>query len=418
MTNQIDFSKPYWFYLSPDVYVAEVFEEAKLLLYHTCTGGKLEVEHQSCILLIREVYKPGNLGVIKLPILKSDNTELIAFIKTIVKLEMGRVIAIDDEKQKPINLLPILSLSKDVDKLKNKNDFSLIIPDLISYLSELNIYINGKCTHECSACSKYYKQVKSCFKSHMDNELHPSVLQKALNQLTFSRVKRINILGGNIFKYTYWDNLTLLMNEFEFDFHLWVNCLNFPSQGTRFLPNNIVYEILVTFPIQISSLHTVFREYGTRSKFHFLIENEEQYGIAVNLIERIGIKEFSVTPIYTGNNIDFFSENVFLEKEDIFSSVISMREIFRNQKLNANNFGSLTILSNGSIKANINTKTIGNIYQDTILELIYNEMVDNSAWRVIRDNDICKSCLYQFLCPPPSNYEMVIGKPNLCHIKS
>lgn len=84
MTNQIDFSKPYWFYLSPDVYVAEVFEEAKLLLYHTCTGGKLEVEHQSCILLIREVYKPGNLGVIKLPILKSDNTELIAFIKLLL----------------------------------------------------------------------------------------------------------------------------------------------------------------------------------------------------------------------------------------------------------------------------------------------------------------------------------------------
>lgn len=26
-------------------------------------------------------------------------------------------------------------------------------------------------------------------------------------------------------------------------------------------------------------------------------------------------------------------------------------------------------------------------------------------------------CIYQWLCPSPSNYELVIGQPNLCHIK-
>ncbi len=128
------------------------------------------------------------------------------------------------------------------------------------------------------------------------------------------------------------------------------------------------------------------------------------------------ITNFCIEPIYTGANMDFFSEHVFLEKEDIFSSVISMREIFRNQKLNANNFGALTILSDGSAKANMNARTIGNIHQDSILDLIYREMTSNSAWRVIRNKGVCSNCLYRFLCPPPSSYETAIGKPNLCHI--
>ncbi|ERI88320.1 hypothetical protein HMPREF1981_00704 [Bacteroides pyogenes F0041] len=417
MTGQTDFSKPYWFYLSSDVYVSDNKEETKMLLYHTRTGEQLEINQPNSIRLIKEVYEPDNLGVVKLPVLKPDKQDLMDFIETVMKMKMGGLMNIEDEKKKPINLLPILSLSKDVEKLKRSDDLSLIIPDLISYLSELSIYINGKCTLECSACSDFYRQVRSCFKSYENEELHPSLLRKILDQLTYSRVKKINIIGGNIFKYSYWDDLVDLMNEYEFDFHLWANYLNVPGEEIiRALSSKVIYEILVTFPIQASSFETVAGKYKSNTNFHFLIENEKQYKDAINLIENLRITNFCIEPIYTGANMDFFSEHVFLEKEDIFSSVISMREIFRNQKLNANNFGALTILSDGSAKANMNARTIGNIHQDSILDLIYREMTSNSAWRVIRNKGVCSNCLYRFLCPPPSSYEPVIGKPNLCHI--
>lgn len=42
----------------------------------------------------------------------------------------------------------------------------------------------------------------------------------------------------------------------------------------------------------------------------------------------------------------------------------------------------------------------------------------NTAWRRIREEEPCNLCLYQYLCPSPSNYEAVIGKTNLCHVKS
>lgn len=151
--------------------------------------------------------------------------------------------------------------------------------------------------------------------------------------------------------------------------------------------------------------------------FHFFIENEAQYMGTVNLIENLEISNYRIVPIYTQYNTDFFSENLYLEKEYVFSSVISMREIFRNQKLNANNFRTLIIQADGSARANINTEVIGNIHQSTILELIYKELTDNSAWRVIRNKGVCNNFLYQFLCPPRFNYETVIVKPNLCNIE-
>ena len=117
-----------------------------------------------------------------------------------------------------------------------------------------------------------------------------------------------------------------------------------------------------------------------------------------------------------GHNIKFFEENVYLSQEDIVTSVISMREIFRNQKLNANNFGSLYIFPNGEIKANINEATIGVLGENEILDVINNELSKNTAWRRVRSSEPCKDCVYQYLCPPPSNYEKVINRPNLCNV--
>lgn len=417
MISQIDFLKTYWFYLFSDVYVSYNKEQTNMLLYNTCTGQRLEVNSKSCISLIKDVYKPDNLGVAKVSLKNTNDQELIEFIDEIIKLKMGGLISIEDEKKKPVNLLPILSLSKDVDKLKKKDDISLIIPNLISYLSELNIYINGECSLNCLDCSLFYRQIRSCFKSSNTDEMQPSQLRIMLEQLNYSHVKNINILGGNIFQYSFWDDLINIIDEYEFDFHLWANYLNFYKREiTKISPKNIINEVLVTFPVDLFSFEAVFRKYEHNTKFHFLIKNEKQYSETVNLIACLGISNYCIEPIYTDDNIDFFSENVFLEKEDIFSSIISMRQIFCNQKLNANNFGSLIILNNGSVKANINTEVIGNIHQSTILELIYKELITNSAWRVIRNQDACSNCLYKYLCPPISNYETVIGKVNLCNI--
>jgi pseudo-rSAM protein len=53
---------------------------------------------------------------------------------------------------------------------------------------------------------------------------------------------------------------------------------------------------------------------------------------------------------------------------------------------------------------------------DDIRNLIYRELMEGKSWLRIRNQAPCTECLYQWLCPSPSNYEIVTGKPNLCHI--
>ena len=93
-----------------------------------------------------------------------------------------------------------------------------------------------------------------------------------------------------------------------------------------------------------------------------------------------------------------------------------MKEIFANQTLNTYNFGRLYIKSKGNVLTKGNKEPIGNIKKDTIKRIIFNEISTGNLWLNIRDNQPCSDCLYQWLCPSPSDYEIAIGKPNLCHI--
>ena len=56
-------------------------------------------------------------------------------------------------------------------------------------------------------------------------------------------------------------------------------------------------------------------------------------------------------------------------------------------------------------------------WDDDYKKLIYNELRHGNSWRRTRDKQaICKECIYKYLCPSPSNYEIAIQKPNLCNL--
>jgi len=129
------------------------------------------------------------------------------------------------------------------------------------------------------------------------------------------------------------------------------------------------------------------------------------------------IEKYRLNPVYTGKNIRFFEENVFLSKEDILSSSLTIKDFFAHQAINIYDFGKITIMPNGDAYANVNHPTLGNIYMQNIHEIVQNEITDGKSWFRIRNQAPCNDCVYQWLCPSPSNYEIAIGRPNLCHIK-
>ena len=95
-----------------------------------------------------------------------------------------------------------------------------------------------------------------------------------------------------------------------------------------------------------------------------------------------------------------------------------IKDFFNRQSMNLYDFGKINIVSNGDVYANLNHPSIGNIYIDNIYEIVQKEIDEGLSWLRIRNQAPCKDCAYQWLCPPPSNYEIIIGRPNLCHVKS
>ena len=160
-------------------------------------------------------------------------------------------------------------------------------------------------------------------------------------------------------------------------------------------------------------------EIGESITFEFIIESEDEFNfLSDEILSKYPKLNYLIKPFYTGNNYDFFKENIFYNESDILESVGTMRETLAKTKLNSLNFGQLNVLPNGQILTNSNSKSIGNIYTNSLDEATYNAHFDKSSTWFQKRSDItpCQDCLYCDLCPSIGNYEFVLNKYNLCSI--
>lgn len=74
-------------------------------------------------------------------------------------------------------------------------------------------------------------------------------------------------------------------------------------------------------------------------------------------------------------------------------------------------------MPNGDVYANVNHSALGNISTHSIHGIVQKELEEGKSWLRIRNHAPCNTCIYQWLCPSPSDYEIVIGRPNLCRVK-
>lgn len=312
-----------------------------------------------------------------------------------------------------------MNLQNDIEKLKLNGEDHLIGDHISDYLTSLSIFINTDCKQNCEYCGIFYKQTLFCTKSTEHHFIELETLEEIFLQSAATQVSKINILGGDITLYPQWDSLLDLLEKQPFDFHLWFNLINLTD--FEYLINIPFHkEILVNRLINKELLQKLISLVEARNDFtfNFIIENEAMYKTILDTLNEHQQLKYEFIPFYNGSNIEFLKSNVFLDESDILSDRIEMRIIFRNQKLNANLFGHLTFLPDGQVRANLNTQPIGYFPDKSILELIYEELICNTMWRKIRNGDACSTCIYRFLCPPPGNLEIVLGKQNLCHVKN
>ena len=117
-----------------------------------------------------------------------------------------------------------------------------------------------------------------------------------------------------------------------------------------------------------------------------------------------------LVPVWTGANNIFFKENVMLNKNDIYTLNPSLEELFRNQKLNSNFFCIFDILNTGDVLPHGSIKKMGNIADTHLADLVSAELKGNNTWRLTRNlTKKCGSCIYRYLCPPISTFEIQSG---------
>jgi pseudo-rSAM protein len=385
------------------------------LLYHTQSGAAMESSAQPVLALLQSLHEKKNLGAVYVEGQQLAREPYQSFIAEFCEKNMGGLADVEQVNEKPIQLMPILNVQREVEKLRKDRERSTG-ENILQYLLELNIYVNDACQRQCPLCYTYFRQSICCTKhSEPSHGMSRQTLQKILAQIQYAPVGKLNILGGDLSQCAFYEDLDMLLQPFGEHVHLWMHYANAGNTGK--FHAGFKYDIPVTMPIDEALFSAAFhRLKKEQTTYHFFITGEKEYQQAAQLPEKHAIAHYAMHPVYTGQNLSFFEEQVYMTKEDIFSKALSFREIFAHQKLNTHFFGSLTVLSNGDVHANVNSNKLGNVETDSILDLINKEMTANTAWRQIRNVAPCSGCLYQYLCPSPSDYEKAIGKPNLCHL--
>jgi pseudo-rSAM protein len=385
MKSQISATN-YWFIIEPFVYVG--ITNQYVLLYNTLDGTTIESDKNEVISLLQKMLRKENNGVINLTNASYQNKDINGFIRELREKYMGDIIDMALSNAKPVQLLPYFNYLDRQELYKKINFFPY--DDILENLFEINI--------------------------HVDKRTNIATLIDFLQSIP--RTTKFNIIGNIANVDNYYNLLSFLDRKSSVKYILcsYTNVIDLQPDFN----NNFSYTISVGFPLDKQAWkysRQLLINQALPFEYVFDVSSTNEYQQAEQLINQFKIEKYRFNPIYTGNNIQFFEENVYLIKEDILATPISIKDIFAHQSMNIYEYGKINIMPEGDVHANINNPALGNIHTHSILKIIYKEMGEGKSWFRLRNQSPCNDCVYQWLCPSPSDYELAIGRPNLCHIK-
>ena len=406
----------FWYGLKSEVYV-HICKD-KVLAYDTKQKKCRVSEDKHVISLLRKAEEEESLGCVLIDEVKQFPS-VLKWIQSTCKENMAIKIPYQKEVEHPVILRPLLSLNKDVSKIKDEKIMPFYWGTNVKHLlNSLTIYVNANCKLNCKKCRTYCSQIPFCTNCEIENgtSLSTSQLNPLLLELSTFPIRSINIFGGDVYDKMILEVLKNAVERYSFCFRIYIHYEAYQKNG--FVDSQVVH-LLIPAGFDAKYLKDIYKRVdNSRAVLHFVVETEDDLQSVDNFVYKNNVVSYQSHPYYTGNNRDFFENYVYMSEEDLINAKLSMREVFRNQKLNANNFGTLYVMPNGSIMARMDGPTLGYVGHDELIDVIYKELISNTAWRNIRQGEPCSQCVFQYLCPPLSNYESVIGKNDLCYMRN
>lgn len=380
-------------------------------VYNTDNGGFLrtpccdELRH-----LVNEIQEIDKLYSVIIDEELFVKPSIKTWIEGLINIQCCEFMVYDETKALPVSLAPILKITDDLEYYK-EGHCKEVNESILSNLHQLVIHLNG---------SKYgnNQYARQCiypyetFACQNVDELCVFITS-AGKPYFLSQI----VLVGCIWEYEKYGILIDFLMKLSIKVSIYcteADYINYAINQKIEINENCSFCILKSLYMENEdSFHMLVDK--DRNDFHFLISSEKDYISVEELVRKYTIEHYRIIPIYTNYNADFFKQYIYISEDDIQNNPLSKREIFVHQTLNTNYFGTLHILPNAHISGG--DGIIGTL-SDTLYAIIYKEMTEGFSWFQIRDRQPCCDCVYQWLCPSPSFYESIIGKPNLCHVLS
>ena len=402
----------YLLYLEPSVFVFK--RRSRILLYDSESSKKVIFDLTEPLKeIIDNLSNINNMYCVVLDDEALYDESVRAFVALLRDHYMADVIP--NTIMPPIVIPPIMKCHAD----KSKEDIMHMQgTDVMQILNEITFHLNGECHQQCEFCLDYYKQFNCCYKDK--GELPIKDVIKIIDNVIYGSISnKINFSGGNIFLYSKIEELFEYIRKTKIKSNLYFNYLNWNERYKEaIIDENFILHIYISAPInkeQIKSIIDSFKQKTDCLNFSFILRSEQELSFIYDIIDIFNIQQYTMLPFYDYNNIDFFRRMVYTDEKELISVTPTKRDIYKRQHVNLFDLGKLILSSSGKYYSNINFTPLGNI-SDDIIQIVGKEWMVGKSWKRIRSGFPCCDCIYQYLCPSPSNYELVIGQNNLCNV--
>lgn len=400
----------YWLVLYPFTFI---FSKENIVLFYNSQTGDYIINTSTRI--DSELKLLDNCYSIEITLDELNEGVVSSLISKIVNKKLGVLVPRKSTLTKPISVIP-----KPIIDNYSINTLSVESFKKFSEFTELTLFINGRCSNKCANCGVSHKQHLWCYKQK--GELSIERIISFLSFIPFSGVIKLSIAGGDIFSYKHLETLCSYISNFSIAKRFVIHSLSIIKNENNLkwlLGRNNSIDVLFEPQCSVERFAEVSEMLNSNqllSRFTLEVTSIEDYTHAMELADRFH-RPVEIVPTYIGTNREFFVDNIYLDIESILNNHLSMREIFAHQLINTNRFGRLILSADGNIYTSFNSEPVGTIESD-IFRIVDDQLKKGSAWRNIRNNDICEKCLFQWLCPSPSDYNDVLDQPNMCNLKS
>ena len=276
----------YWFMIEPYMHIN--IANGYMLLYNTLDKETIISNNEKVINLLEELLQDENCGVTILKNEQYRQNDIHSFITNLREKYMGDIIDISLSKGKPIQILPHTNFCN---KRNEKYNF-IKNANLLHFLNEIIIHLDHI----------------------LDQDKLIDYLQSMPDNITYS-------ISGDLKHIAKFDKLVDFLNQYNSSKKIICNYINFAIPASV-CKNIFLYKIHIHFPIDRKQLIITtqsLKDQNNLFELIFDIASLDDYLKAWEIIEEYQIDKYQFNPIYTGYNIDFFKENVFLKKSDILS---------------------------------------------------------------------------------------------------